>query len=240
METIEGKNPVLEALRNKRAINRILISRTFRRDPKIEEILLLAKNQGIVIEWQERKYIDTKSQSQSPQGIMAYASPKDYVELEDIIAAAREKGEKPFIILLDGIEDPHNLGAIIRSADAFGVHGIVIPKRRAAPLTGIVAKASAGAIEYVPVARVTNLNYTIADLKKDLFTVVGAEEDGDKLISDVKINGAVALVVGSEGQGISHLVKKNCDYLIKIPMKGKINSLNASVSAAICMFALER
>ena len=240
METIEGKNPVLEALRNKRAINRILISRTFRRDPKIEEILVLAKNQGIVIEWQERKYIGTKSQSQSPQGIMAYASPKDYVELEDIIAAAREKGEKPFIILLDGIEDPHNLGAIIRSADAFGVHGIVIPKRRAAPLTGIVAKASAGAIEYVPVARVTNLNYTIADLKKDLFTVVGAEEDGDKLISDVKINGAVALVVGSEGQGISHLVKKNCDYLIKIPMKGKINSLNASVSAAICMFALER
>jgi len=240
LETIEGKNPVLEALRSGRAINRVLISRSFRRDPKIEEILILAKNQGIIVEWQERKYIDQRSSTQNPQGILAYASPKDYVEVDDILAAAKKKGENPFIIILDGIEDPHNLGAIIRSAEAFGVHGIIIPKRRAAPLTGVVAKASAGAIEYVPVARVTNLTYTIKDLKKELFTVIGAEEDGEKLVSEVKINGPIALVIGSEGHGISRLVKDNCDYLIKIPMKGKINSLNASVSAAICMFAMER
>ncbi|MFA4857899.1 MAG: 23S rRNA (guanosine(2251)-2'-O)-methyltransferase RlmB [Candidatus Margulisiibacteriota bacterium] len=238
MNILEGKNPILEALRAGRPINRILISSSFRRDPKIDEIITLAKNKGIVIEWVERKLIDAKSNSQSPQGIMAYAAPKDYVEVDDIIAAAKQKGEIPFLLILDGIEDPYNLGAIIRSADAFGVHGIIIPKRRAAPLTEIVAKASAGAIEYVPVARVTNLTYTIQDLKKELFTIVGAEEDGEKLVTEVKIEGPRALVIGGEGGGISRLVKENCDYLIKIPMRGKINSLNASVSAAICMFAL--
>jgi 23S rRNA (guanosine2251-2'-O)-methyltransferase len=155
-----------------------------------------------------------------------------------MIAAAQKKGEEPFIVMLDGIEDPYNLGAIIRSAEAFGVHGVVIPKRRAAPLTGVVAKASAGAIEYVAVARVTNLNYTIADLKKDGFTVIGAENSGGHLLSQVKVEGPRVLVIGSEGEGISRLVKEHCDYLVKIPLKGKINSLNASVSAAICMFAL--
>jgi 23S rRNA (guanosine2251-2'-O)-methyltransferase len=166
-------------------------------------------------------------------------APKDYVEVEDILARAREKGEAPFLLILDGVEDPYNLGAIIRSADAFGVHGIIIPKRRAAPLTDVVAKASAGAIEYVPVARVTNLTYTIQDLKKEGFTVVGAEEDGELLVSKLKVVGSLALVVGGEGGGISRLVKENCDYLVKIPMQGKINSLNASVSAAICMLMLK-
>jgi 23S rRNA (guanosine2251-2'-O)-methyltransferase len=239
MDTLQGKNPVLEALRAGRAINRILISSGYHRDAKLDEIITLAKNRGIVIEWVERKIIDAKSNSSSPQGIMAYVAPKDYVEVEDILARAREKGEAPFLLILDGVEDPYNLGAIIRSADAFGVHGIIIPKRRAAPLTDVVAKASAGAIEYVPVARVTNLTYTIQDLKKEGFTVVGAEEDGELLVSKLKVVGSLALVVGGEGGGISRLVKENCDYLVKIPMQGKINSLNASVSAAICMLMLK-
>lgn len=231
-EILEGKNPVIEALRSGRSINKILLAK----DIHAREIVTLAKEKGIVFEFVDRRVLDKKSRRGKHQGIIAYVAPHEYVDVEDILKIAKKKNEKPFLLILDGIEDPQNLGAIIRSADATGVQGVIIPKRRAAPLTEATAKASAGAVEYVPVARVTNIASTVESLKGKGVWVIGVDQNAKKLYNQADFKLPVALVVGSEGRGISRLVRERCEDLVSIPMKGKINSLNASVAAGIVMY----
>jgi 23S rRNA (guanosine2251-2'-O)-methyltransferase len=239
-DQIEGKNPVLEALRSGRALNRILISKDIERHSAIAEILHAAKEKNIPIEWLSPEILRTKSSTRSPQGVIAYASAKEYVDVHDLLDITRAKGEPAFYVMLDGLEDPQNLGAIIRTADASGVHGIVIPQRRAVGLTGTVAKTSAGAIEYVPVARVVNLNNAIKTLKENNVWVIGIDQDGKRTFAEIDFKLPTAIVIGGEGKGISRLVKENCDEVASIPMKGKISSLNASVAAAVTMYEVLR
>ena len=198
-------------------------------------ILGKARELGIVIKEVDRRKLDAMCGGANHQGIAARASAIEYAQVDDILEKAGQAGEKPFIIILDGIEDPHNLGAIIRSADASGAHGVIIPKRRGASLTDAVGKASAGAVEYVPVARVSNLARTIDELKSKGLWIYGADMDGSRWDS-VDYSGPVALVIGNEGKGISRLVREKCDFIVSLPMKGKINSLNASVAAGILMY----
>jgi 23S rRNA (guanosine2251-2'-O)-methyltransferase len=235
-EQIEGKNPVLEALRSGRALNKILISRDIERHSAIAEILHLAKERKIPIEWLSHEILKTKSSTRSPQGVIAYASAKEYVDVHDLLDITRSKNEPAFYMILDGLEDPNNLGAIIRTADASGVHGVIIPQRRAVGLTGTVAKTSAGAIEYVPVARVVNLNNAIKTLKENNVWVIGIDQDGKKSFTEVDFKLPTAIVIGGEGKGISRLVKENCDEIASIPMKGNISSLNASVAAGVVLY----
>ena len=239
-DQIEGKNPVLEALRSGRALNKILISKDIERHSAIAEILHTAKERKIPVEWLSPEILKTKSSTRVPQGVIAYASAKEYVDVHDLLDITRSRNEPAFYVMLDGLEDPHNLGAIIRTAEAAGVHGIIIPERRAVGLTGTVAKVSSGAIEYVPVARVVNLNNAIKTLKENNIWVIGIDQDGKRSFIEIDFKLPTALVIGGEGKGISRLVKENCDEVASIPMKGKISSLNASVAAAVTMYEVLR
>jgi 23S rRNA (guanosine2251-2'-O)-methyltransferase len=235
-ETIEGRNPVLEALRAERPIHKILMANNLERHSVIAEILHLARSRSVPVEYVERQIIDRQSLSGAHQGVLAFASAKEYCDLDDLLAIPHAKNEPAFFALLDGIEDPHNLGAIIRTADAAGAHGVIIREKRAVGLTSIVEKASSGALEYVPVARVTNLTQTIESLKKDNIWVVGIDQSGDSEYTRIDYKTPTAIVIGGEGKGISPLVRQHCDFLARIPMKGKITSLNASVAAAVVMY----
>ena len=205
----------------------------------IRRIVGIAKEKGVVVQEVVKQKLDEMSQTKNHQGVIAIVSEHEYADVEDIINSAESKGEKPFIIILDNITDPHNLGAIIRTAECAGAHGVIIPKRRSVGLTAVVGKTSAGAIEYMPVARVTNIARTIDDLKSRGIWVACADMGGDDYF-DTSLDGALALVIGSEGEGVSRLVKEKCDFTVSIPMYGKISSLNASVAAALLMYEAVR
>jgi len=235
-ETIIGRNPVVEALKAGRPIHKILLARNAKSQGAIAQILSLAQAQGIPVEYVDGRILDTRSATGTHQGVLAYAAAKDYIDLTDLLVISKGKGEPPLYVVLDGIEDPHNLGAILRTAEASGVHGVIVRARRAAGLTPAAVKASAGAVEYVPVARVANIAQTIETLKKNNVWVVGIDMAGETEYSKVDFKPATAIVIGSEGKGLSDLVRKRCDILAYIPMKGKISSLNASVAAAVVMY----
>lgn len=235
-DIVIGRNPVSEALRGGREIDRILVAKG-EKNGAIVGILAKAKKKNIPIKEVDVKKLDYASGHSNHQGIIAYTAVKEYASVDDIFNLAEERGEKPFIVVLDEIEDPHNLGAIIRTAECAGVHGVIIPKRRSVGLSFAVSKASAGAVEYVPVARVTNISNTIEQLKKRGVWVYGADMNGTDY-NDCDFSGATALVIGNEGKGISRLVREKCDEIVSLPMKGKINSLNASVAAGVLMYAV--
>ena len=234
-DQVEGRNAVLELLESDRDINKIFIS-AGEKHGSINKIMALAKEKKVIINEISRAKINQMAQTENNQGVIAIVPPYNYCEIDDILDAAKHKGEKPFILILDGIEDPHNLGSIIRTAETAGVHGIIIPKRRAATVNSTVAKVSAGAVEYMKIARVNNITDTINYLKTNDVWICGTDMHTDKYYYDENFTGGIAIVIGSEGFGISRLVKENCDFLVKIPMKGKITSLNASVSAGIIMY----
>ena len=241
---LEGRKAVLEALKHEKPIDRLLIRKDENGDLQgtLKVIAAKARDLGVVVTTVERTKLDSLAQSGNHQGVIALCPAKDYVSVDDILAAAAAKGEPPFIVVLDGITDPHNLGAILRTAEAGGVHGVIISKRRAVGLTGAVAKTSAGAIEHVAVARVTNIARTVDELKKaGLWIVCGDSEssDGTSLYKS-DLSGPVALVIGSEGSGVSHLVQKKADFKVFIPMLGHISSLNASVAAGIMIYEVVR
>jgi 23S rRNA (guanosine2251-2'-O)-methyltransferase len=236
LNTIEGRNPVLEALRSGRPISKILLAKNIERHSIIAEIIHLAHSNSVPIEYVERQGIDRQSQTGANQGIIAFTAAREYADLEDLLAIPRAKNEPAFFIILDGLEDPHNLGAILRTADTAGAHGVIIRERRAVGLTPIVEKASAGAIEYIPVARVTNISQTIETLKQNNVWIIGIVQSGDTNYTKVDYKPPTAIVIGGEGKGLADLVQKNCDFLAFIPMKGKITSLNASVAAGVVMY----
>ncbi len=239
LDRLEGRNSVLEALRSDRSINRILIARG-EREGSINQIIALARQKHIVIQETDRAKLDVMSETHSHQGVIALVSARDYVEVDDILKAAADSGKPPFIVILDEITDPHNLGSILRTSNAAGVHGVIIPKRRAIGLTSVVSKASAGAIEYVPVARVTNIVQTIEYLKKQNIWVAGTDSEGDRPYYDCDLTGGIALVIGSEGEGMGKLVREACDFTVSIPMAGEISSLNAAVAGAIVIYEIVR
>lgn len=235
---IEGRNSVLEALKSNREIDKIFVQKGVG-EGSIRQIIAIAREKNILIKEVDKAKLDGLSRTRNHQGVIASAALYKYYEVDDILQSAREKGEAPFIVILDEITDNNNLGSVLRSADAAGVHGIIIPKRRAVGLTPAVAKISAGAIEYVPVAKVTNLNHTIEYLKKEGLWIAGASMEGEVYYGK-DMTGPIALVIGSEGEGLGRLIKGNCDFLVSVPMKGKIASLNAAVSAAIIMFEIQK
>jgi 23S rRNA (guanosine2251-2'-O)-methyltransferase len=237
-DVIVGRNPVSEALRSSRAIDRILISKG-NKTGAVVGIIAKAKEKQIPVKEVDSRKLDFLAGGENHQGIIACAAVREYSSVDDIFALAEERGEKPFIIVLDEVEDPHNLGAVIRTAECTGAHGVIIPKRRNASLTWAVGKASAGAVEYVPVARVGNLASTIEDLKKRGVWVYCADMDGSPWCQ-VDFSGAVALVVGSEGSGVGRLIKEKSDFVLSLPMRGKITSLNASVASSIMMYEVAR
>ncbi len=234
-DVLVGRNAVTEALKSGRGINKLWIA-SGDREGSVAEIAALAKERGIVVQYVERAKIEALAGGHRHQGVLAYVAPVPYAELEDILKAAEEKGEAPFLVLLDELEDPHNLGALLRTADATGVHGILIPKRRSVSLNATVAKTSAGAVEYVPVARIGNIAQTLKKLKEKGFWVAGADMDGEKAYYEADLTGPLVLVVGSEGKGMSRLTKEACDFIVRMPMVGRINSLNASVAGSILMY----
>ncbi len=238
-EFIGGRNSVLEALKSGRAINKILVAKGERQGP-VREIVGLARQNGLIVQEVEQNKLDSIAGGIRHQGVLALVPPVAYAEVEDILEQARESDRQPLIVLLDELEDPHNLGAILRTADAAGVHGVLIPKRRSCPLSGTVAKTSAGAVEYVPVARIGNIVQTIEQLKKAGMWVVGADMDGEQNYYEADLTGPLLVIVGSEGQGIGRLVKEHCDFLVRIPMRGKINSLNASVACSLLLYEVLR
>ena len=233
-DVIAGRNPVSEAVRGNRPIDKILVARG-ERSGAIVGILAKAKDRQIPVKEVDRAKLDFLSGGQTHQGIVALAAAKEYAEVEDIFACAEERGEPPFIIVLDELEDPHNLGAIIRTAECVGAHGVIIPKRRSVGLSYTVAKASAGAVEYMRVARVTNIAKLLGELKERGVWVFGADMNGEDY-RRCDMSGACAIVIGNEGKGISRLVREKCDVIVSLPMKGHINSLNASVAAGILMY----
>ena len=232
---IEGRNSVIELLKSGKDINKLFVQRG-EKHGSILEIIKLAKNNKVIITEIDKSKLDKMSQTHNHQGVIAIIPPYEYCEVDDILQNAKQKNEDPFILILDQIEDPHNLGSIIRTAECSGVHGIIIPKRRAAQVNSTVNKTSAGAAEYVKIARVNNLNETINYLKEKNIWIYGTDAQGSSYYDEQDYKGGIGIVIGSEGFGMSRLVRENCDFLIKIPMKGKINSLNASVSAAIVMY----
>lgn len=232
---IEGRNAVIELLKSGKPINKLYILKG-ERQGSINEIIKIAKRSKNVIVEVDKNKLDSLSETKHHQGVIAFVSPVEYKELDDIFALAKERNEDPFIIIADEIEDPHNLGALIRSAEGAGCHGIIIPKRRAVGVTEIVVKTSVGATQYVPVVRVNNINETIRELKDRGVWIVGTDGNADKLYYEQDLTGPIAIIIGSEGRGMNSLTMKNCDYLVKIPMMGKITSLNASVSGGIIMF----
>ena len=233
-DVIAGRNPVSEAIRSGRPIDKILVARG-EKSGAVVGILAKAKDKGILVKEVDRTKLDYVSGNENHQGIVAFAAVREYSTVDDILAYAAEKDEPPFIVILDEIEDPHNLGAILRSAEAAGVHGVIIPKRNSVTLNYTVAKTSAGAIEYVPVVKVANLPAAIDELKSRGVWIFGADMDGTDYTA-LDYSGSIALVIGSEGKGIGRLVREKCDFIASLPMRGKINSLNASVAAGILMF----
>ncbi len=235
---IEGRNAVLEAFRSGRTIDKLFVLDGCQDGP-VRTIIREAKKHGALLSFVSRERLNQLSQTGKHQGVVAYAAAYDYSEIEDMLKLAEERGEDPFLILLDGIEDPHNLGAIIRTANIAGAHGVIIPKRRAAGLTATVAKTSAGALNYTPVAKVTNLVKTIEELKEKGLWFVCADMDGERMY-DLNLTGPIGLVIGNEGEGVSRLVKEKCDFIAGIPMKGEITSLNASVAGGVLAYEIVR
>ena len=235
---IEGRNAVIEAYRSGKCVDKIYVLDGCQDGP-ILTIKREAKKAGSLIKYVDKSLLDNMSETGKHQGVIAVTAAYDYAEVSDILDAAREKDEPPFIVLLDNIEDPHNLGAIIRSAHQAGAHGVIIPKNRAVGLTATVARTSAGALNYMPVAKVTNLSKTIEDLKKEGIWFVCADMDGD-IMYNLDLKGPIGVVIGSEGEGVSRLVKEKCDFVASIPMKGQIDSLNASVAAGILCYEIVR
>ena len=235
---IEGRNAVLEAFRSGKPIDKLFVLDGCQDGP-VRTIVREAKKHDTLIQFVAKERLAQLSETGHHQGVIAYAAAYEYAEIEDMFALAEEKGEDPFLILLDNIEDPHNLGAIIRTANLAGAHGVIIPKRRAVGLTATVAKTSAGALNYTPVAKVTNLAKTMEELKKKGLWFVCADMDGTQMY-DLDLKGPIGLVIGNEGEGVSRLVKESCDFVAGIPMKGDIDSLNASVAAGVLTYEIVR
>ncbi|MBE5844612.1 MAG: 23S rRNA (guanosine(2251)-2'-O)-methyltransferase RlmB [Butyrivibrio sp.] len=236
--TIEGRNAVTEAIRSGRSMDKIFILDGCQDGP-VATIRKEAKKAGIMMKFVSRDRLDQISQTGAHQGVIAYAAAYDYSEMDDIFALAEERGESPFVLILDNIEDPHNLGAIIRTANIAGAHGVIIPKNRAVGLTATVAKTSAGALNYTPVVKVTNIGRTIDELKDRGMWFVCADMDGESMYS-LDLKGSIGLVIGNEGSGVSKLVREKCDMVASIPMNGQINSLNASVAAGVLAYEIVR
>ena len=235
---LECRNPVLEAYRSGKTIDRLFVLEGCHDGP-VQTIIREANKKNTIINFVKKERLDSMSQTGKHQGVIAYVAAYDYAEVSDILDAAKAKGEPPFIIILDGIEDPHNLGAIIRTANLAGAHGVIIPKHNASGLTATVAKSSAGAINYTPVAKVTNISKTINELKKEGMWFVCAAADGQEMYK-LNLTGPIGLVIGNEGKGVSRLVKDNCDLIAAIPMKGDIDSLNASVATGVLAYEIVR
>jgi 23S rRNA (guanosine2251-2'-O)-methyltransferase len=236
MDIIEGRNPVIEALRAGRSISKILLDRSVRNHGAIDQILTLARLKGVHVEYADRQTLDRQGATGSCQGVIALVAARSYVDLDYLFNVSSEKQEPALYVVLDGIEDPHNLGAILRTAEATGVHGVIIREKRAVGLTPAAVKASAGAAEYIPVAMVTNISQAILTLKKNNVWVIGIDMGGEVSYDKVDFNLPTAIVIGGEGKGLSDLVSKRCDSVASIPMKGKIGSLNASVAGAVVLY----
>lgn len=236
--TIEGRNAVMEAFRSGKTIDKLFVLKNCQDGP-VNSILREARKRDVIVSFVAKERLDQMSKTGKHQGVIASAAAYEYAEVEDILNLAREKGEPPFIFLLDNIEDPHNLGAIIRTANLAGAHGVIIPKRHAVGLTATVAKTSAGALNYTPVAKVTNLGATMEELKKEGLWFVCADMGGTTMY-DLNLTGPIGLVIGNEGEGVGRLVKEKCDYVASIPMKGDIDSLNASVAAGVLAYEIVR
>ena len=234
-DQIEGRNSVLELLESGKDINKIYVTRG-ERHGSINKILGIAKERKIIVVEKDKRQMDEMAQEENYQGVIAIVPPFEYVEIQDILQEAAEREEDPFILILDGIEDPHNLGSIIRTAETAGVHGIIIPKRRAVSVNSTVNKASAGAVEHMKIARVTNISDAIEELKQAGLWICGTDINSEKYYYNQDLTGPLGIVIGNEGKGISTKVKKNCDFNVKIPMKGKVTSLNASVSTGIIVY----
>lgn len=237
-DKVEGRNPVIEAIKSGRDIDKILIAKGG--EGSVIKIKALAKENGIIVQEVERAKLNEISETHSHQGVIAMVAMQSYVSVDDILQIAVDKGESPFIIILDEITDPHNLGSILRTANATGAHGIIIPKRRNVGLSSTVAKTSAGAIEYTPVARVSNIVNTMEYLKEKNIWFYGTHQSAKTIYTDVDFKGSIGIIIGSEGEGIGRLVAQKCDFLVSIPMKGEINSLNASVAAGVLMYEVLR
>ena len=236
---IEGRNAVIEALRAGESIDKIYLAKG-ETDKTLGHIASTARAAGVVVVEADRRKLDAMSRTHAHQGVIALAAVREYAAVEDILAAAQERGEAPLLVICDEISDPHNLGAIIRTAECAGAHGVVIPKRRSAGLTAVVAKTSAGAVAHLPVARVPNIPSLLKDLKKQGMWIFGTAADGTTSLYDADLKGPAAIVIGSEGDGMTRLAAENCDFLVSIPMKGDLNSLNASASAAILLYEAVR
>lgn len=234
----EGRNPVIEAFRSGKTIDKLFVLEGCHDGP-VQTIIREAKKHDTIINYVKKERLDQMSETGKHQGVIAFTAAYDYAEVADILEIAEKKGEPPFIIILDGIEDPHNLGAIIRTANLAGAHGVIIPKHNASGLTATVAKASAGAINYTPVAKVTNITKTMQELKDKGMWFVCADSEGDTMYK-LNLTGSMGLVIGNEGKGVSRLVKENCDFTAAIPMKGDIDSLNASVAAGVLAYEIVR
>lgn len=236
---IEGRNAVIEALRSGESIDKIYLAKG-ETDKTLGHIASRAREKGIVVVEADRRKLDGMSRTHAHQGVIALAAMREYVSVQSLLDAAAEKGETPLLVVCDEISDPHNLGAILRTAECAGAHGVIIPKRRSAGLTAIVGKTSAGAVSYMPVARVANLPATLEELKKKGVWVYGTAAEGTTSLYDTDLKGPAAIVIGSEGSGMGRLVREKCDFLVSIPMKGHISSLNASAAAAILLYEAVR
>lgn len=234
-DQIEGRNAVLELLESGKDINKIFVAKG-EKHGSINKIIAIAKERRVIVVEKERKQLEEMAQTDNYQGVIAVVPPFEYCEIEDILATAKERQEDAFVLILDGIEDPHNLGSIIRTAETAGVHGIIIPKRRAVAVNSTVNKVSCGAAQYMKIARVTNISDAIEELKRAGLWICGTDVATDKYYYNQDLTGPLAIVIGNEGKGMSEKVKKNCDFLVKIPMKGKVESLNASVSTGIVVY----
>ena len=234
-DQIEGRNSVIELLESKKDINKIFVTKG-EKHGSINKIFAMARERNVIIVEKDKRQMEQMAQTPNYQGVIAIVPPFEYCEIEDILETAKNKNEDPFVLILDGIEDPHNLGSIIRTAETAGVHGVIIPKRRAASVNSTVSKVSAGAVEHMKIARVTNISDSIQKLKDNGLWICGTDIDAKNYYYNQDLKGPLGIVIGNEGQGMSEKVKKNCDFLVKIPMKGKVTSLNASVSTGIVVY----
>ena len=234
-DQVEGRNAVIELLESGKDINKIYIARG-ERHGSINKIIAIAKEKRIILVEKDKRQMDEMAQNENYQGVIAIVPPFEYCQIDDILNVAKERNEEPFVLILDGIEDPHNLGSIIRTAETAGVHGVIIPKHRAASVNSTVGKVSAGAVQHMNIARVTNISDAMEELKEKGLWICGTDISTDKYYYDQDYKGPIGIVIGNEGKGMSEKVKKNCDFLVKIPMKGKVTSLNASVSAGIVIY----
>ncbi len=238
-ELVIGRNAVIEVLKSERPVNKVFVAKGETKG-SMREIVKLARQQGLVVQEVAKPKLDEMAQGLKHQGVVVSVAPVAYYDLEDILQRTEQAGEMPFLVLLEEIQDPHNLGAILRTADATGVHGVLIPKRRSCPLSATVAKTSAGAIEHVPVARIGNIAQTITKLKQRGFWIVGADMNGQSAYYSASLTAPIVIVVGSEGRGMSRLTQESCDLLVRIPMKGQISSLNVSVACSLLLYEVLR